>query len=226
MENCFYVYGHYISGNDVPFYIGKGKHNRAYENHNRSTEWKLITSQNEMEVKILHENLTESLAFEIEIFLIAKYGRLDLGTGCLINKTNGGDGLAGQIYTDTRREKIKKSARRSFTERMGEEKAEKTLKKISSTRKKLYQSGKLVPYWKGKRRSLQSIERTRLSKLGVPSKRRGMGKTVQQIDEYGNIICTYQSVSAVAKQLSIPKHTIYTSIRRKSKTNGFYFKYS
>jgi hypothetical protein len=51
-----------------------------------------------LEVKILHENLTENEAFDIEKRLITEYGRLD-NTGCLINLTDGGEGVSGLIYT-------------------------------------------------------------------------------------------------------------------------------
>ena len=30
--NNYYVYGHYVSGSDEPFYIGKGKEEREVEN--------------------------------------------------------------------------------------------------------------------------------------------------------------------------------------------------
>jgi hypothetical protein len=37
-------------------------------------------------------NLSEEEAFDYEIKLIAQFGRIDLGTGCLCNHTNGGQG--------------------------------------------------------------------------------------------------------------------------------------
>lgn len=52
-----------------------------------------------LEVKILHENLTENEALDIEKRLITEYGRLDKDTGCLINLTDGGEGVSGLIYT-------------------------------------------------------------------------------------------------------------------------------
>ena len=41
--------------------------------------------------------MNEADAFQLEILLIYQYGRIDLGTGCLRNLTNGGDGVSGII---------------------------------------------------------------------------------------------------------------------------------
>lgn len=42
------------------------------------------------------EGMTEQEAFDLEIGLIAFYGRQDLKTGCLFNLTNGGEGSVGK----------------------------------------------------------------------------------------------------------------------------------
>jgi hypothetical protein len=43
----------------------------------------------------LKQNLTEEEAFRHEIYMIAVFGRKDLGTGILHNRTDGGDGSSG-----------------------------------------------------------------------------------------------------------------------------------
>jgi len=51
-------------------------------------------------ILFLKRNLTEEQAFNHEIYMIAVFGRKDLGTGILHNKTNGGDGCSGKIMTE------------------------------------------------------------------------------------------------------------------------------
>jgi len=221
----FYVYGHYMDGSEKPFYIGKGRGNRAYEQYSRSDEWKNIVNQCEVKVDILYDGLTEQEAFELEKNLIKEFGRLDLNTGCLVNKTDGGDGISGQVYTDARREKVRNSAKRSIVDRLGEQKAKEYIEKQSKTRKELYATGKIIPYWKGKRRHKNTIEKIRQSKLGKPTSKKGKGKIVQQFDLTNTLIAEYASVANASDQLNIPTQTIYTSIKRNGKTNGYIFKY-
>jgi hypothetical protein len=58
--------------------------------------------------EIMFDNLTEQEAKELEIVMIAKYGRINLGTGCLANLTNGGEGTSGYIYSEEQRREISK----------------------------------------------------------------------------------------------------------------------
>jgi hypothetical protein len=92
----YYVYRHYkLDTNDV-FYIGMGKENnfrRAFSNRYRNNYWLNTVSKYGYSVDIVSKNLSEEDAIELEIFLIKEYGRKDLGNGCLVNMTDGGDGV-------------------------------------------------------------------------------------------------------------------------------------
>jgi hypothetical protein len=84
MGKEYYTYA-YLREDNSPWYIGKGKGKRAYQKHD------YFPSPSPEKILILKTNLTEKQAFNHEIYMIAIFGRKDLGTGILRNRTNGGD---------------------------------------------------------------------------------------------------------------------------------------
>lgn len=86
----------------TPYYIGKGKGNRAYTK--RRTE--ISKPDDVSRIQIVAHNLTETEAHLLEMKLIAYYGRKDIGTGILRNLTNGGDGASGRRMTQQLKNKI------------------------------------------------------------------------------------------------------------------------
>ena len=102
--NRFYTYA-YLHEDRTPYYIGKGQGNRAYKKHQKG----ISVPQDKSRIIYLKQNLTEAEAFKHEIYMIAVLGRKDLGTGILLNKTNGGEGPSGAIFTEKWKENIKKS---------------------------------------------------------------------------------------------------------------------
>ncbi len=101
--NRFYTYA-YLREDRTPYYIGKGKGNRAYKKYKR--EIKL--PKDKSRIIFLKQNLTEEEAFKHEIYMIAVLGRIDLGTGILRNKTNGGEGSSGLVMGEEAKKKISK----------------------------------------------------------------------------------------------------------------------
>jgi hypothetical protein len=90
----FTVYRHRRIDTNEIFYVGIGKvKTRPYSKHNRNPLWYNIVNKTDYIVEILYTDLTSDDAKELEMFLISEYGRRDLGTGPLVNMTNGGDGV-------------------------------------------------------------------------------------------------------------------------------------
>ena len=107
-----------------PFYVGKGSNCRAKEHRieakqllcepgNKSIKCKIIyklwKQGLDYEEDIFISDLDEQEAFELEKEIVLLYGRIDLGTGCLANLTDGGKGgMSGYIISEETREKLKK----------------------------------------------------------------------------------------------------------------------
>lgn len=91
------IYAHYRNDTNSIFYIGIGKGNRPFELKNRNKYWQNIVNKHGYRVEIIASELDKDDAVFFESLLISIYGRKDIGTGCLINMTAGGDGVRDWI---------------------------------------------------------------------------------------------------------------------------------
>jgi hypothetical protein len=109
----YYTYA-YLREDGTPYYIGKGKDRRRYVKGDRT----VFPPEDKSRIIILKENLKEEEAFKHEVYMIAVFGRKDLGTGILRNMTDGGDGPSGLIISDETKRKMSESGKNKvFTEK-------------------------------------------------------------------------------------------------------------
>ncbi len=95
-----YVYC-YLREDGSPYYVGKATSQyRPFQDHAVG-----IPPQTER-VRVMRSGLTEEKAFEWEIFFIAHYGRKDNNTGTLRNSTDGGEGPAGNVWTEEQKARL------------------------------------------------------------------------------------------------------------------------
>lgn len=116
----YYVY-YYLRSQDssqphgarkgTPYYVGKGKRHRAWNKLHA-----VPLPSNPDNILIIAENLTADQAEQIEILHIAIWGRLDLNTGILRNRTKGGGGTKGFKHSPEECKRIgERSRKRKFT---------------------------------------------------------------------------------------------------------------
>lgn len=108
-NNSYYVYA-YISKYGTPYYIGKGKNNRAWQKHNN-----IRRPKSDEQIIILESNLSELGALAIERRMIRWWGRQDIGTGILFNKTEGGDVVSGLKMPPKSRKQMSDVALRNWS---------------------------------------------------------------------------------------------------------------
>lgn len=101
--NIYYVY-FYLRADFTPYYVGKGKNNRAYQSHK-----KIAVPKDKSRIIFIKENLTEIQSFILERYYIRWFGRKDNGTGILRNMSDGGEGNSGYIRTENSKDRIRKS---------------------------------------------------------------------------------------------------------------------
>ena len=206
-----YVYRHIRLDKNEPFYIGIGSaknYYRAYGKDNRNKHWHNIVKNTNYEVDILFDNLDDDSARGKEIEFIKLYGRVDLGTGCLVNLTDGGDGCLNKIIT-------KEVAKKMSDSHKGKKHTEECKKRLSEYHKKRLQDPEMLKKHKESRIGIKhknpmslehriKISENNKNRVITNETKKKMSKCkktiILQYDLNGNFIKEWEGIIDAAKQ--------------------------
>jgi hypothetical protein len=159
MNNMYYTYA-YMRKDKTPYYIGKGKDDRAFVKNRRGVK----PPKDKSKIIFLKQNLTEEEAFKHEKYMIAVFGRKDMRTGILHNRTDGGDGTSGYVHTDENRKKISENTKYA----MKNEDIRKKISQVNKGRKHSEESKrKIGQASKGRKHSEESKRKMSKSQKGI-----------------------------------------------------------
>lgn len=215
----------------LPFYIGKGKHNRCLshfkpselnkESHKSNTIKKITNSGKAVVIDIVYYSEDESSCLRMEEFLIESYGRRVDNSGILTNITAGGEGTAGIIYTAEQLDQMRIRMTGSNNHMYNKSHSEHSKKLMGETRRKKFENKEIFPT---KHSDEHRYKLTIHNPGGVAT-----SKPIYQIDSVtGIILKEWESASHASSTLQLKsRHNINAAatIYKNRLVYGYYWRY-
>lgn len=223
--NIYYIY-FYTRVDGAPYYVGRGKNNRAYTKHFRSNGFN-FTPKNKDQIKIIFNNLSKKQSIDLEKYYIKCYGRKEFD-GILINIKEGGEDL--KDWTPEMR-------KRMSIQQTGKKHADSTKLKMSiahkgkkldpkSVQKMVETRHKLGNY----KQSLETRQKLSLSHLGLfTGSKNPAARAVDVYTKDGDFIKTFSTGREAAKFLKLGnswKHIPECCKGKRKFVKGYKFLYS
>ena len=236
-----YVYRHIRLDKNEPFYIGIGKdkwYRRAYKTSCKNKHWDNVIAKTDYLAEILFDDVDYEFAKRKEIEFITLYGRKDLGTGTLVNMTQGGDGVTN--WSEERRTKhisrfknrivTNETRMRQSLAQIGKKQSHEQVAKRMQTIKERgivitkETREKMAAKLRGRPQSDWARKKIRESQIGKPHEKQCV--PIRQYDLDGNFIYDFKSIKEAALILELQHSNISKVLNNaRSHTGGFKFKY-
>lgn len=227
-----------------PFYIGQGKNNRYLaglksggSSYKKYKIRKIIQDGFEPKAIKLYENLEYEIAIKLEIEIILKIGREDLGKGPLVNLTDGGEGTINM--SQEIKDKISEKSK-------GSKRTEETKEKMRLSRKQYFDAGNTTwnkgREWTDEER-LKFTNKSNTGKIFSDEHKKKISENSKKQLLYGNsvakpprIVCKYtmtgvfikeyESIKNASIENNIPSSSIRACCIKKLKhAGGFYWEF-
>ena len=159
MINNYYVYEWIRLDTNEPFYVGKGCNDRWKSTNSRNEYFKRIVNKHPIAVNILHDELSEEVAFGLESYYIWLYRDIIGYEMCNFN-----DGGEGQTLCGEANPNYGKGLHGENHPMYGKHHSEETREKMRKAKEGKYK-GENHPQW-GTHQSEETKEKNRISNSG------------------------------------------------------------